>query len=274
VLDDIPKENLDFAKKKNGTLIFLKNGKDPNYLRQFWASCLEPGPHRALLEIASELESNLGYFPGNDIDELVCRYFKDRDFDIENLLNLRLFFIAQLDDYLRAVKCTRMAEALMDFPVEIRGNNWSHLDFSGKRATYVNECNYVKSTGLIRDSLGVIDMSPNTGTRPQDRVMRAYGAHTLCLTNKQQCFENLPHQQQVSFEFETNSLKERVADILAHKAEAVEIGIEVAEAYRREHPPEQVIQRMLDYASLARLNNLPQRPVGSQEFFVWPPRVS
>jgi len=225
-----------------------------------------------LLDLASELENHLDDPAGNQIDDLVTRYFRENDLDIDNLTKLRLFFIAQLDDYLRAVKGTRMVEALLDLPVQIRGNNWGHVDFTGKRATYIDECDYIKTIGLIRTALGVIDMSPNTSSRPHDRVMRAWGSHTLCLTNEQEFLNGLPHQDQISFRFDKQCLQDKVAKILDDRDAAVEMGVEVAEAYRRAHPPEQMMIKMLECASLVRLNNLSQRPEGFQDFFVWPPR--
>ena len=270
-LDEVPLGQLDFEKKKNGKILFLKNGRDPAWLRQLWASCLEPRLLQAINALASELESDLDNPAHNQIDDLIVRYFNDLGFDIESLLKLRLFFIAQLDDYLRALKCTRMAEALMDLPVEIRGNNWEHLDFTGKKATYIDECDYSKSAGLIRETLGLIDISPNTATRPHDRVMRAYGAHTLCLTNEQQFLYELPHEERLSFRFEKESLQQQVAYLLDHKAAALEMGVEVAEAYKTKHPRIAAVTKMLEYASFVKLDNLRQRPTGSQDFFVWPP---
>jgi hypothetical protein len=271
VLNEIPIGQVDIEKKKNGKILFLKNGKDPAKLRQLWASCLEPRLLQAIYDLAGELERDLDNPASNQIDDMIARYFSDHGFDIERLFKLRLFFIAQLDDYLRAVKCTRMAEALMDFPVEIRGNNWSHLDFTGKKATYIDECDYSKSIGMIRESLGLIDVSPNTISKPHDRVMRAFGAHTFCLTNEQRFLEKLPHMGRLSFRFEKESLRQQVAYLLDHKAAALEMGVEVAEAYRVKHPPIASVTKLLEYASLARLDNLRQRPAGSQDFFVWPP---
>jgi hypothetical protein len=271
VMDNVPQQEINFRAKKNGNLIFLKNGKDPEQLRRVWRSVLGRRLLQAIEELASELEGNLDDPANNQIDDLVTQYFNDQGFDVASLIKLRLFFIAQLDDYLRAVKCTRMVEALLNFPVEIRGNDWGHVDFTGKKAKYIDECDFTKSTGLIRNSLGIIDMSPNTGSRPHDRVMRAYGAYTLCLTNKQQFLDELPHQERLGFQFEKESFQERVADILSHRSDAVEMGVEVAETYRRLHPTEQLIGKMLDWASLVRLNNASAQPAGMQDFFVWPP---
>jgi hypothetical protein len=270
-LDEIPIEQLDFEKKKNGKILFLKNGKDPARLRQLWASCLEPRLLQAIQDLASEIENDLDNPALNQIDDIIARYFDDCGLDIDRMFKLRLFFIAQLDDYLRAVKCTRMAEALMDFPVEIRGNNWEHLDFTGKKATYIDECDYTKSIGLMRESLGTIDVSPNTASKPHDRVVRAFGAHTFCLTNEQQFLYELPHAERLSFRFEKESLQQQIAYLLDHKAAAVEMGVDVAEAYKIKHPRIASLTKLLEYASLARLDNLRQRPAGSQDFFVWPP---
>jgi hypothetical protein len=271
VLDEIPEYKLDFNTKRKGKLLFLKNGKDPVQIRDHWKTFMPPRPLRAILELAAQLVIDLDNPANNQIDDLVARYFLDHGFDPEHLLKLRLLFIAQLDDYLRAVKCTRMAEALMDFPVEIRGNNWSHIDFSGKKVQYIDDCDYSKSIGLIRNSLGTIDMSPNTASRPHDRPMRAYGSHTLCLTNEQQFLEELPHQDLLSFRFEKGHLEQQIAYLLDHRDEALDMGVEVAATYRKNHPPEQLVQNMLDWASLVSVNNLRQRPAGMQDFVVWPP---
>ena len=267
-LDELPKQQMDFRKKQAGRLLFLKNGKDPASLQRFWKSCLEPSSLTAIQAMAAHLEQHLDHSVGNQIDDLVISYFADIGFDILSLTRLRLFFIAQLDDYLRAVKSTRMVELMMSLPVEIRGNNWEHVNFSGKRATYVNECDFTKSTQYIRDSLGLIDMSPNTASHPHDRVMRAYGAHTVCLTNRQDFLSELPNSKRLSFMFADESLPERIEYLLAHRSEAVELGAEVADCYRERHPTEATVRKLLDCASLVRLNCLRQRMPGMQDFFV------
>jgi hypothetical protein len=69
-------------------------------------------------------------------------------------------------DSSQTLKAEMVAKALLDFPVHIRGAGWDHVDFSGGRASYVNACNYNESRDLIRHSLGLIDMSPNTALSP------------------------------------------------------------------------------------------------------------
>ncbi len=273
LIDMAAMDEIDFAAKRNGTLLFLKNGKDPGAIQNIWRSCLPKRTLQPLLELAGQLASNLNCSCGNQIDDVVTAYFTQNGLEVEPLVKLRLFFIAQLDDYLRAVKCTAMAEALMDLPVEIRGNEWTHLNFSGKRATYIDDCNFVDSTSLLRRSLGMIDMSPNTGSLPHDRVMRAYGSHTLCLTNQGQSFlQELPFAPELSYTFDKESLQAQVSYLLSHRSEAVEMGIADAQRFCALNPPELAFQRMLDYAALTRLDQTSQRPSVVQDFFIWPPQ--
>jgi hypothetical protein len=274
LLDEMALEDLDIRTKREGTLLFLKNGRDPVAIRKMWTAAVAPQVLQALFELADEFEHHLDCATHGRIGDAVTQYFIEREIDIEQLLNLRLFFIAQLDDYIRAVKCTRMAEWLMDYPVQIIGNNWGHLDFSGKKATYIDECNYVDSIRLIRNSLGVVDVSPNTASAPHDRVMRAYGAHTLCLTNSGQAFtKDLPCEDALTFCFDKESFQSRVAGLLASKSAAVDKGIAVVEAFKRLNPPGQAFAQMLDYAAFARLDQTKARLPGFQDFFVWPPQA-
>lgn len=271
VIDEVGLGAIDWKARRNGPLLFLKNGKDPEALRRMWTANLDAFQLRAILEMASELEHHLDDGACEQIDDLVVRYFADRGFAVEPMLKLRFFFIAQLDDYIRAYKCSLLAEALKPLPVEIRGNHWSHIDFTGTKVTYIDECDFEKSKGLLRGAVATMDMSPNTVTRAHDRVVRAYGTHGLCITNRQQYLNTLPHVERFTYCYRKESIQETVAWVLAHRDETIEMGKEVSAAYRAQHTLRNYLQRMIDWASLARLDQLRQRPKDAQDFFCWPP---
>ena len=58
-LNHLDLDSMDFKAKKNGRLIFLKNGKNPLRLRKFWKSSLAAPLLEAINELASELTNNL-----------------------------------------------------------------------------------------------------------------------------------------------------------------------------------------------------------------------
>jgi hypothetical protein len=269
--DMVEKQEIDFRKKEKGKLLFLKNGNDPEKLVRIWREAMPAATFIMLTDLAGELVNGINTESSDDIDALVTAYFMEKGWDISEFVNLRLFFVAQLDDYLRRMKSTMVADVLADFPVEIHGFNWEHFDFSHRRATFVPGGDYAQSKQQIVESLGIVDMSPNTQRAPHDRAMRAFGLCTLCLTNEQRFFkEQFARSELFSYRFEKDHLAAKIADVLAHPKQYVELGLEVAEQFRQSRRPHDFAQFMLDTASHIRLARGP-RPAGLQDFFVWPP---
>lgn len=270
-IDLTDKRDIDFRKKESGKLLFLKNGNDPEKLIQIWRESVPPATFIALTDLAGDLVNSITTDIGCDIDALVTKYFLAKGWDISEWRNHRLFFDAQLDDYLRRVKSVMIADVLADFPVEIHGFNWDHFDFSRRRATFVPGGDYTRSRANIVDALGLVDMSPNTQLAPHDRPMRAFGLCTLCVTNEQRFFtDNFANADMFSYRFEKDDLSAKIADVVSHPKRYVELGLEVAEHFRRDRHPHDLAQFMLDTASHIRLANGP-RPAGLQDFFIWPP---
>lgn len=268
--EPVSKSALNFASKERGKLLFLKNGNNPDELLSVWRKSLSETQFLMMMDLAGELATQIRTDLGNDIDALVCSYFRNKGLDVDALVNLRLFFVGQLDDYYRRLKSTLISESLLDFPIEVHGFNWGHVNFSNKRAKLVPVADYNASRAMMKDALGVIDMSPNTGITPHDRCRRAFGSYTLCLTNQQECFRRqFPQYQDFCFAFDKESLQAKVADVLAHPKRYVELGIEVAEIYRKADTPNVTAQCMLDAASAVRLDRAP-RFADLPNYFGWP----
>ena len=269
--DMVGKEKVDFARKAQGRLLFMKNGNDPEKLVAAWRESMPPETFLMLADIASQLASRIADAGECDIDGFVTQAFTSRGWDIDGFRDLRLLFDAQLDDYLRRVKSLLIADTIADFPVQIQGFNWEHMDFSGRRATYVKGGDYTQSRQQILDSLGLIDMSPNTQCAPHDRAMRAFGLWTLCITNRQRFFdETTSRAADFTYRFDRESLREKVVDVLAHPKRYVELGEAVAGQFRESRRPEAFAEYMLATASHVRLA-CGGRPPGLPPYFVWPP---
>ena len=137
--------------------------------------------------------------------------------------------------------------------MEIHGYNWEHMDFSRGAPHLVPGGDYTASRVRIIHSLGVVDMSPNTQLAPHDRPMRAFGLYTYCLTNEQSFFrDQFAQADQFLYRFDREHLRERVADVVANPKRYVELGIEVAEAFRQDRRPEDFAQFLVDTANHVR----------------------
>jgi hypothetical protein len=270
-LDTLSRNKVDFVAKAQGKIYFLKNGNDPDKLLEMWRQAFSPTMFLMLMEVAADLAGELASERGCNIDARVTEYFRDKDLDIESLLNLRLLFVAQLDDYLRRLKSTFVARTLLDFPIEVHGYNWEHVDFSKKRARLVHGGTYANSRSLIVGALATIDMSPNTSSAPHERVSRAMGMYTLCVTNEQAFYrDRLPGFDDCLYRFERDSLHARIAEVLARPKRFVELGRDMADSYRTKFDPEGPARRILEAASCVRTSQ-GGRPQQLQDFFAWPP---
>ncbi len=206
-----------------------------------------------------------------DIDKFVTEGFEAGGWDVKPSIRLRLYFVAQLDDYLRRVKSTMLGTVLREFPVDIRGDNWEHVDFSKGKATFRPGIDYAATRGAIIESLGIVDMSPNTQQAPHDRVMRAFGLSTLALTNRQRFLEqNFANHAEFTYRFDAENIRQTISRVLDNPKHHVELGIEVASEFRRRHSPEDFGEFLVSTASHVRLAR-GERPAGAQDYFVWPP---
>jgi hypothetical protein len=270
-MEPISKNDIDFRKKERGKLLFLKNGNDPEELVKSWKESLTGNMFLMLMEVAGDLVNSMGSDNGSNIDERVQAYFAGRGLDVKDAAKLRLFFIAQLDDYLRRVKSNLLAEVLMDFPIDMFGHNWEHLDFSKRRINFTPGGDYTRSGPMIRECLGMIDMSPNTDRAPHERPLRSFGSYTLCLTNRQSFFdENVKHADDFSFRFERDEIATKIADVIAHPKRYVEIGAEAAQDFSNKFNLSHFAELLLDTASTIRFMN-GERPGPLQRYFAWPP---
>lgn len=273
LMDDTPAGEIDFRAKERGKLLFLKNGNDPDRLIELWRERLPPALHLPLLDLAADLSGHLGSTHSARIDEVVREYFEQSGIDITASFKLRLFFVSQLDDYLRRVKSTSMAQVLCKFPVEVHGYNWEHVDFSQGCATFIPGGDYTASRELIASALGMIDMSPNTISGPHDRALRAFGLRTFCMTNRQAFFEqHFADSAAFSFEFGDESFESKVADAIANPRRYVELGIEQGRRFRELFDSSQFGRRIVDIANMLRVASA-ERPPTIQNFFIWPTKA-
>jgi len=268
----IERAEIDSGVRKTGELVFLKNGNSPQALRDLWQSQLAPA-NAGLALAMSDAIIGTGLKPGRlDIGEFVADFLRANCDLLEPPRNLVMFFSAQMDDYMRRIKSTLIAEALLDLPVVVQGSFWSHVDFSGKRARWREGQRADVSQSELANWLGVIDMSANVDTWPHDRVQRAAGAYSLVLTNRQSWLSNrFPEFADLTFEFDADSIRDRVSDAISKPDRYLELGVSFGERFREIHSREAFSRAVVKIAELAGLAGNEQKPV-LQNFYVWPPR--
>lgn len=267
-MDPLAPEELDFGAKQRGRIVFLKNGNSPEALRAAWQARLAPSVARILLDLSEELDAGLAG-PARNIESAVSAHFAALGLDIAARTHLLAFYIAQMDDYLRRRKSTMIAEALLDLPIEVHGENWDHVRFEGRRAQLVPFGDYARSRQLISEALAVLDMAPNTQHQPHERFLRCASRHTLCLTDRSDYLQhNYAHLGQPMFDFTPDAIRGAVEDALGNPARAVQTGAAVGAEFKRRHGPDALIDFFEMTFDQLRLEQGPAPDV--QPFLIWP----
>ena len=268
--DAVGKEEVDFSAKSSGKVFFFKNGNSPAALRDFWRTLPVP-ISRWLTELSHDIDLLKLGRSGKALHVQVREYLEDQGVYLDARPWVELFLAAQLDDYARRLKSTLIAEALLDLPVHVVGDFWGHVDFTGRRAVHLPGRSYFDTRQLISESLCVMDMSPNVQSAPHDRFLAAIGRYTLCLSNAQKCYEDHHARAgEMMFEFDPQSIHERVAGVLARPAQAIELGVEIAEQARARLTGEAALKKLVECANLARFAISPAQFPGQQDFVAWP----
>lgn len=225
MLGSISDKDINADLKTRGKIIFPKNGNHTETLRSYWNDSLPKAISR-YLHSASEALTAYDMLNRPFSVETVCS-LAQRILGLDLTSNRRLFYFinAQLDDYVRRHKSTLVVTSLLDSPIEIWGNSWGHINFSGKRAKLIQNASYETTTHAISDALAIVDMSPNTGSAPHDRVLRSAARQTLCITNEQEFFlKNFDNSTEFSYKFSSTSIAETVDRILTDPFRAVDLG--------------------------------------------------
>lgn len=273
VIDKIPLEKVDEASKLKGKIIFPKNGNSPSKLIDYWCMVLPSQLAKALQVVAEELIGRDWINREPCFDDRLIRYFFTLGLDIAAEPAVLCFLVAQLDDYVRRVKSTMIAEALLDLPIIVRGRFWDHVDFRGKRATYDPNSDVASTLPMIDRAPAVIDMSPNTQHSPHNRIWQAVGRGTAFLTNRLQYFDGLlPSADRCTFAFEPEAIHNLVENYVLHPKEAVDLGLEQARVLRPAFDESRYVDVLLT-AVQTKAMRLAGRPPETQNFVDFPPRL-
>jgi hypothetical protein len=269
-LAPIERSKIDVSTRRNGKLVFMKNGNSPTQLRQLWRDRLPRSVATLVENMADEILA-LAVRPGVlHIGDLIAEFLVAHGIEPESTDDLMLFFTAQVDDYLRRVKSQMIVEAMLDLPVLVQGNHWEHVDFSGRRAKLIEGQDFDSSRQVFSDQLGIVDMSPNLDSGPHERVMRGAGSYAFVLTNRQGWLSAAFGEfDDLTFEFNHDSIRAKASDAISHPDRFLDLGIAFGERFREVYTRQAYANQIVDLAELAALQCSAEKPV-IQPFFVWP----
>ncbi len=200
-------------------VIFAKTGNAPEALAASWreAPRLERILHDALDELALTARGNAhaGEFP-----PVLARVCAAHHLYLQPFNQLQRFLLVQLDDYIRRLKSTAMARALLRFDVDVFGQAWEHVDTSNARARFHGPVDYATVEGQFSGATASLTMNPNIDLSAHDRFFTAIGAGVMPVSdNNAYTARHFPELADYTFDFRPGRL-ERVLERVFARPEA------------------------------------------------------
>jgi hypothetical protein len=270
IFDQQAVEKIDFKKRQDGSLVFMKNGNDPKQLINLWNSNLSPAMAQDLCDIAEALLPPVLNCEPINIFEYIVHFVTAKMGDALACREIVRLYAAQLDDFFRRVKATMLATSLKKFPVKIIGKNWEHVNDSKSVATFSNDLNFSQhSKQIFANELGLIDMTPNVDLNVHDRFCRAAGNYAFILTNQSTWMqENIPEFNDYTYTFDSEQFENKVAFLLANKELVVEQGRLLGEYAQERIKSTAFVNPLIEAAEKMKFIQQAEKPA-MQDYYLW-----
>lgn len=230
-------------------LLFVKAGSDPAPIRARWASW--PARLQPVLHECAEI---LGQADPQPLAPTVRACLLEHDLHLEGSKPLLFGLMHELDTYLRALRATAMARALLPLSADIVGDGWTHLSGEEGRARFHPAVDAGTLDAIYADTQILVNVTPNFASGAHERVLRGFAARCRVVSDDNDharaALHGLPSYH--GMDWHAPDLVDRVAAVF-HDPAPFDGRLDAAEAYvEKNHDPSAFLHRMADLAQLAR----------------------
>lgn len=232
-------------------MVFVKTGGDPDSHRARWA--LWPA---RLQPVLHDSAAALSVAEPQPILPVVQACLAAHGLVLDGCKPLLFGLLHELDTFLRALRATAMARAMLPLPVDIVGDGWEHLRDGSGRARFHAAVPAGDLDALYAETKVLVNVTPNLATAPHERVLRGFGARCRVLSDDaagpRAALSGLPSYHGV--DWHAPDLADQVAAVF-HDPTPFDERLDAAEAYVAErHDPAVFLQALVDAAQLARVH--------------------
>jgi hypothetical protein len=247
-------------------IVFAKTGNSPAALAASWRQA--PKLERLLQDVlaALALERN-GFAYAGAFHPLIREVASAHRIELQPFSLLSRFLIAQIDDYIRRLKSTAIAKAILPFEVDVFGSAWEHVDTTGAKAKFHGPVDYAQLEASFPVATASLTMNPNIDLSAHDRFFTAIGAGIMPLSDRNSYIaETFPEALPYSFDFTPGSIAAALEKTMRDPATALETARAMRERTRAVEGVEKAATAILDMMQAAIYLQTTPKPV--QNFFV------
>ncbi len=207
-------------KNRNNKIIYAKSGTDIDAIEKKWLTMPE-----SIRKILFSAKEELQYQSTENAFEVIKRLADEENIFLSPNNAFALNIIREIDIYIRGWRANLAIKSLLNYPVDVYGNGWDHMNVSqSKGATFHGALDLASLLNIFPNYLGCLSINPFIEDSVHDRVFYALAENVVPLSDQNRfSITHLPLLQKYSFKFNQESIISSVEQLLENPSNALEL---------------------------------------------------
>lgn len=237
--------------QRNGRIIFTKSGQDTAVIEDAWRGRLS-----FIRDILFAAAEELFHGSTADFVPVLQRIAAPHGLFLDGNSELMLMLIRELDTYLRARRFNLVMRSLLEYPVDVFGTGWEHMNWDGARAVYHGALPWrAAAVEQLPRYLGCLSVNPLVEESLHDRVFFAIAAGVVPLSDANRfARERTPALLPYSFSFDAAQIAGAADALLANPAEALARTEASYQALAAEFTMQRAARQIIEFVGLHGAN--------------------
>ncbi len=234
-------------------LVFVKGGGDPARQRAHWSAW-----PAALRRVLHDSADSLAAQPTGPILPTVQACLAAHGLVLDGRRQLLFGLLHELDTYIRALRATAVARALLPLPATIIGDGWGHVSGLGGRARFLPAMAAAGLEALYAETQVLVNVSPNLGSGAHERVLRGFASRCRVVSDTNDHARAQLHAlpSYSGFHWHMPDLADRLAEAACNEVPS-DGDLDAAQNWvSQRHDPAAFLGAMADLAELVRMQDV------------------
>ena len=236
--------------ERNGRIVFTKSSADTLAIEAKWRGM--PPPIRQLAFAGAE---ELAHRSTADFLPTLRRLAEALGVHLSGNSALTLALIREIDAYIRFRRTNLVLDALKDYPIDVYGTGWEHINLQGRRAVLKGPIPWGEMTSVLPRYLGCLSLNPLIEESVHDRTFFAIGAGVVPIANSNTFSRtHIPELETYAYRFDAASIRSAVDAVLSDPRKAIQQVEDVRVRLAAEFSLKQSVRRILSVSTLVSFN--------------------
>ena len=243
--------NIQISSKRNNKIIYSKSGTDINAIEERWEKT--PSTIRYILFAAKE---ELLYQCTENVFDVINRIANDKNLYFSFTNELAINLIRELDVYIRGWRADLTLKALLNYPVDVFGNGWNHINWSSaKAATYHGPKDLQTILKIFPEYLGCLSINPFIQDSVHDRVFYSIANNVVPISDSNRFSQlQMPLLEKFAFHFQESSIISAIETLLENPSHGLEQTKLTQKNLEKDFSIHQSARQIITFVSLQKFN--------------------